>query len=140
MPLRRDITDDTRVIDLTVAELLQILTDRLGLADALRGPSRAEPEGLLDTWQTAKLLGIHPRRELPPEPRRGTPEYHAWRRQEQSLRNHVARRLQTWLDRHPEVAQLAIKPKGERRRYFRRADIEGYLARVAVPLGRRRAG
>jgi hypothetical protein len=134
MPLKRDIPDDTRVIDLTVAELLQVLTDRLGLSTDLRPRAAKEPEGLLDTWQTAKLLGIHPRREQPPEPARGTPEYQTWRRQEQALRNEVARRFQAWLDRHPEVAQLAIKPKGERRRYFRRVDIEGYLGRVAVPL------
>lgn len=140
----RDITDDTRVIDLTVADLLALLTDRLGLGQVRREQGAREPEGLpqglLDTWQTAKLLGIFSRQELPPEPPAGTPEYRAWRRKEQSLRNQVARRFQTWLDRHPEVAQLAVKPKGERRRYFRRIDIEGYLGRVAVPMSRRRSG
>ncbi|MBP8196109.1 MAG: hypothetical protein KAY55_02990 [Deltaproteobacteria bacterium] len=136
----RDISDDTRVIDLTVADLLELLTDRLGLGPVRREQGVREPEGLLDTWQTAKLLGIFPRQELPPEPPAGTPEYRAWRRKEQSLRNQVARRFQTWLERHPEVAQLAVKPKGERRRYFRRIDIEGYLGRVAVPMSRRRSG
>ena len=73
MPPKRDITDDTRVIDLTVAELLAVLTDRLGLGV----PSRAvEPaDGLLDTWQTATLLGIFPRRQLPEEPAHGTVEH-----------------------------------------------------------------
>ena len=136
----RDISDDTRVIDLTVADLLELLTDRLGLGPVRREQGVREPEGLLDTWQTAKLLGIFPRQELPPEPPAGTPEYRTWRRKEQSLRNQVARRFQTWLERHPEVAQLAVKPKGERRRYFRRIDIEGYLGRVAVPMSRRRSG
>ena len=136
----RDISDNTHVIDLTVADLLDLLTVRLGLGQARREQGTSEPEGLLDTWQTAKLLGIFPRQELPPEPPAGTAEYRAWRRKEQSLRNQVARRFQTWLDRHPEVAQLAVKPKGERRRYFRRIDIEGYLGRVAVPMSRRRTG
>ena len=140
MPRFRDISDDTRIIDLTVADLLALLTERLGLGLSKKPASSSEPEGLLDTWQTAKLLGIFPRQELPPEPAAGTAEYRAWRRKEQSLRNQVARRFQTWLDRHPEVAQLAIKPKGERRRYFRRIDIEGYLSRVTVPIRQRRAG
>ncbi len=152
MPLKRDISDDTRIIDLTVAELLHVLSDRLterlfgGSPPAQAVPSfhglRAtlldtQPQGLLDTWQTAKLLGIYPRRELGPEPPPGSPESALWRRQEQALRNQVARRLQNWLDRHPELAALAVKPKGERRRYFRRMDVEAYLGRIAVPLSRR---
>jgi hypothetical protein len=140
MPSRRDITDDTRVIDLTVAELLQVLTERLGLQGAARERLAPSPQGLLDTWAAARMLGIHPRRELPPEPPRSTPEFAAWRKVEQATRNEVGRRFQTWLHRHPEVEKLAIKPKGERRRYFRHDDITGYLAQVAIPQTRRRAG
>ncbi|MBL8635386.1 MAG: hypothetical protein JNM40_19320 [Myxococcales bacterium] len=136
MPPKRDITDDTRVIDLTVAELLALLTERLGLG----APSRVvEPsDGLLDTWQTAKLLGIFPRRPLPDEPARGTVEHQHWRRAEQQLRNEVARRLQTWLDRHPELAELAVRRSGERRRYFRRGDVEAFLAKASRSPARRR--
>lgn len=137
MHRKQEITNDSRIIDLTVGELLQLLTERLARPAEVR-VAETTPDGLLDTWQTATLLGIHPRRELPPEPPRGTTEYQQWRRQEQNLRNEVARRLQGWLDRHPELAQFAIKPKGERRRFFRRADIEGYLAQVAIPIARRR--
>lgn len=136
MPPKRDITDDTRVIDLTVAELLAVLTDRLGLGV----PSRAvEPaDGLLDTWQTATLLGIFPRRQLPEEPAHGTVEHQRWRKAEQQLRNEVARRFQTWLERHPELAALAVRRTGERRRYFRRCDVDAFLAQATRTPARRR--
>lgn len=136
MPAKRDITDDTRVIDLTVAELLTLLSERLGLGVSSR-PERPS-DGLLDTWQTAALLGIFPRRPLPDEPARGTVEHQQWRKTEQQLRNEVARRLQTWLIRHPELAELAVRRSGERRRYFRRSDVEAFLAQSQKPLVRRR--
>lgn len=138
MALRKEISDDTRVIDLTVGELVQLLAARLpGERHGEPRPAQA-PETLLDTWQTASLLGIHPRRELAPEPPSGTPEHRVWKRQEQALRNEVGRRLQSWMERHPEVAQLAIRLRGERRRYFRRQDITAYLDRAIAP--RRRLG
>lgn len=136
MALKKVISDDTRVIDLTVGELVALLAARLS---AERSPAAPEsPEALLDTWQTARLLGIFPRRETGPEPPAGTPEHKQWRQREQALRNEVARRLQSWMERHPQVAQLAIRMKGERRRYFRQKDIAAYLDRAATAPSRRR--
>ena len=138
MALKKEISDDTRVIDLTVGELVQLLAARLPTERSAAPHPAATPETLLDTWQTASLLGIHPRRALPPEPAVGTPEHRIWKRQEQALRNEVGRRLQSWMERHPEVAQLAVRLRGERRRYFRRQDITAYLDRALAP--RRRLG
>jgi hypothetical protein len=138
MALKKVISDDTRVIDLTVGELVALLAARLP-AEPPPGAAPADcPEALLDTWQTARMLGIHPRRELGPEPPAGTAEHRQWRQQEQALRNEVARRLQSWMERHPQVAQLAIRMKGERRRYFRRQDIAAYLDRAIATPARRR--
>lgn len=138
MALRKEISDDTRVIDLTVGELVQILMKRLAAESPAESRTAPTPEALLDTWQTASLLGIHPRRALAPEPPPGSNEHRSWRRTEQLLRNEVGRRLQSWMERHPEVAQLAVRIKGERRRYFRRQDITAYLERAIAP--RRRLG
>ncbi len=138
MALRKEISDDTRVIDLTVGELVALLAARLPAERRSERRPAETAEALLDTWQTASLLGIHPRRALAPEPPPGTPEHRSWRRQEQVLRNEIGRRLQSWMERHPEVAQLAVRIKGERRRYFRRQDITAYLDRAVAP--RRRPG
>lgn len=119
------ISRDTRVIDLTLGELLDVLTTRLTETLASRRESREQPEALLDTWQVASLLGVTPKHDPGPEPPKGTPEWRTWRVKHQAVRDDVAHRVQQLLLRRPTLAKLA-RYDG-RRRYFVRADVVRYL-------------
>lgn len=69
------VSRDTRVIDLTLGELLDVLTTRLTETLTERRLSREQPEALLDTWQVASLLAsrrnMTPARSHPKAPRNG---------------------------------------------------------------------
>jgi hypothetical protein len=134
MPLKRDISDDTRIIDLTIGELVAVLRERLGSAPPSER-SRPEPEALLDTWAAATLLGVGPKQDPGPEPPRGSSAWRGWRELSQAVRDDVAHRFQQLLIRRPELATLA-RYEG-RRRYFVRADLLRYLDSLA-PKARRR--
>lgn len=75
MPPARAITNDTRLIDLTIGELLEVVIEQLRRTP-LGAKSQAEPEALIDTWGAATLLGIVSKYDPGPEPPTGTP---AWR-------------------------------------------------------------
>lgn len=131
MPPRRAITDECRVIDLTVGELMDVFFERLSKALPSSGTSSAEPEALLDTWQVASLLGVTPKHDPGPEPPKGTPEWRTWRVKHQAVRDDVAHRFQQLLSRRPELAKLA-RYDG-RRRYFVRGDVVRYLDEIGKP-------
>lgn len=88
------ISRDTRVIDLTLGELLDVLTTRLTETLTERRESREHPEALLDTWQVASLLAVTPKHDPGPEPPEGTPEWRTWRVKRQSVRDDVAHHAQ----------------------------------------------
>lgn len=134
MPLKRDISDDTRIIDLTIGDLVAVLRERLGAVPPAER-ARPEPEALLDTWAAATLLGISPKHDPGPEPSRSSSAWRPWREMSQAVRDDVAHRFQQLLLRRPELATLA-RYEG-RRRYFVRADLLRYLESLA-PKGRRR--
>ena len=136
MPTPRAITKETRVIDLTLDELLEALLERLGQVVPLGEKSRAEPEALIDTWEAARLLGIDPKHDPGPEPPRGTPAWKTWRDHSQAVRDDVAHRFQQLLARRPELARLA-RYEG-RRRFFVRADLTRYLESLAPARRTRR--
>ncbi len=136
MPTPRAITKETRVIDLTLDELLEALLERLGQVVPLGEKSRAEPEALIDTWEAARLLGIAPKHDPGPEPPRGTPAWKTWRDHSQAVRDDVAHRFQQLLARRPELARLA-RYEG-RRRFFVRADLTRYLESLAPARRTRR--
>lgn len=135
MPRSRDITDDTRVIDLTVGELMDILLERLRQSVHSDEIDHTEPEALVDTWEAARILGIAPKYDPGLEPSHGTGAWRAWRSKHQAVRNDVAHRFQQLLARRPQLAKLA-RYDG-RRRYFVRADIMHYLDSLA-PIARRK--
>lgn len=135
MPTSRAITKETRVIDLTLDELLEALLERLGQVVPLGEKNRAEPEALIDTWEAARLLGITSKHDPGPEPPRGTPAWRTWRDHSQAVRDDIAHRFQQLLARRPELARLA-RYEG-RRRFFVRADLTRYLESLA-PTRRRR--
>lgn len=136
MPTPRAITKETRVIDLTLDELLEALLERLGQVVPLGEKNRAEPEALIDTWEAARLLGIAPKHDHGPEPSRGTPAWKTWRDHSQAVRDDIAHRFQQLLARRPELARLA-RYEG-RRRYFVRADLTRYLESLAPARRSRR--
>jgi hypothetical protein len=126
------VSRDTRVIDLTLGELLDVLTTRLTETLTERRESREHPEALLDTWQVASLLGVTPKHDPGPEPPKGTPEWRTWRVKHQAVRDDVAHRFQTTPIASPvELAQLARRDG--RRRYFVRADVVRYLDELGKP-------
>jgi len=125
------ISRDTRVIDLTLGELLDVLTTRLTETLTERRESREQPEALLDTWQVASLLGVTPKHDPGPEPPKGTPEWRTWRVKHQAVRDDVAHRFQQLLSRRPELAKLA-RYDG-RRRYFVQGDVGRYLDELGKP-------
>jgi len=131
MPPRRAITDECRVIDLTVGELMDVFFERLSKALPLGDARAAEPEALLDTWQVARLLGVTPKHDPGPEPPKGTPEWRTWRVKHQAVRDDVAHRFQQLLSRRPELAKLA-RYDG-RRRYFVQGDVGRYLDELGKP-------
>lgn len=135
MPTSRAITKETRVIDLTLDELLEALLERLGQVVPLGEKNRTEPEALIDTWEAARLLGINSKHDPGPEPPRGTPAWKTWRDHSQAVRDDIAHRFQQLLARRPELARLA-RYEG-RRRFFVRADLTRYLESLA-PARRRR--
>lgn len=137
MPPKREITDDTRLIDLTVGDLLEIISERLR-GTASPEHSRSEPSALLDTWAAASLLGITPKHDPGPEPPSGGPAWRTWREQSQAARDDVAHRFQQLLARRPQLATLA-RYEG-RRRYFVRSDVLRYLDSLTSPSRRRRHG
>ncbi len=124
MPPSRAITNDTRLIDLNLGELLDVLVERLHQTLPI-GSNQTPPEALLDTWGAAQLLGIAPKHDPGPEPIRGTPAWKTWRDHSQAVRDDIAHRFQQLLARRPELARLA-RYEG-RRRYFVRADVVRYL-------------
>lgn len=136
MPTPRAITKETRVIDLTLDELLEALLERLGQVVPLGEKNRAEPEALLDTWAAAQLLGIGAKHDPGLEPPRGTPAWKTWRDHSQAVRDDIAHRFQQLLARRPELARLA-RYEG-RRRFFVRADLTTYLASLAPARRSRR--
>jgi len=134
MPIRRDITDETRVIDLTVGELMEVFLERLTQTLTLSEKTKAAPEALVDTWEAARLLGVVPKYDPGPEPQQGTPAWRTWREKNQAVRDDVAHRFQQLLIRRPQLATLA-RYDG-RRRYFVRADLMRYLNSL-TPVARR---
>lgn len=138
MPRTRatEIPDDTRIVDLTVGELMDVLVDRLSRVLTQSDQGRAAPEALVDTWDAAQLLGIAPKTEPGSEPTKGTPAWKVWREARQAARDDVAHRFQQLLIRRPELATLA-RYDG-RRRYFVRADLIRYLDSLGTPRRRRR--
>ena len=136
MPPSRAITNDTRLVDLTVGELLEAFLERLSQALPLGEKSRAEPEALIDTWEAARLLGIAPKHNPGLEPPRGTPAWKTWRDHSQAVRDDIAHRFQQLLARRPELARLA-RYEG-RRRFFVRADLTRYLESLAPARRSRR--
>lgn len=136
MPLLRDITNDSRLIDLTVGELMEVFFDRLRQTLPLLAKGSDEPEALIDTWEAARLLGVAAKNSPGPEPPRGTPAWKTWRDHSQAVRDDIAHRLQQLLARRPELARLA-RYEG-RRRYFVRADILRYLESLAPARRSRR--
>ena len=135
MPPSRRISDDTRIIDLTLGELVEVLVERLEERLSTNARATADREALIDTWEAARLLGIAPKRELGPEPKRGAPDWRIWRDQNQALRDDVAHRFQQLLLRRPALATLA-RYEG-RRRYFVRAELLRYLESLTAPAQRR---
>lgn len=136
MPRIKEITDDTRIIDLTVGELMDVLVERLSRVLTQHEEGRAEPEALVDTWDAAQLLGIVAKSDPGPEPTKASPAWKVWRETKQALRDDVAHRFQQLLLRRPELASLA-RYDG-RRRYFVRADLLRYLDSLGSPRRRRR--
>lgn len=138
MPRTRatEIMDDTRIVDLTVGELMDVLIDRLSRVLTQNEKGRAAPDALVDTWDAAQLLGIAPKSDPGPEPSKGSPAWRVWRETKQALRDDVAHRFQQLLIRRPELATLA-RYDG-RRRYFVRADLLRYLDSLGAPRRRRR--
>ncbi len=134
MPPTRAITNETRLIDLTVGDLMDVFFERLTQTLAESEKAKAHPEALVDTWEAATLLGIVPKHDPGPEPPSGTPAWRAWREKHQAVRDDVAHRFQQLLIRRPQLAQLA-RYDG-RRRYFVRADLTRYLDSLA-PTARR---
>ena len=133
-----DISDDTRVIDLTVADLLDLLTVRLRTWSGTKRAGHVRPEGCLIRGRrpsSAYSLAKGCRRSHPA----GTAEYRAWRRKEQSPETKWRGAFRPGLIAIQKWRRLAVKPKGERRRYSTHRH-RGYLGQVAVADVRRRTG